>query len=90
MALGVGRNMITTPPKPIATAVHRRHPTCSPNIGTAMAVIINGPAYKMEAASAMGSGAMLASKLRRKKELMVMNAALKIQHKQMTGSTVGR
>ena len=41
---------------------------------------------------ALGEKQVLPSKfyIRRKKELMVMNAALKIQHKQMTGSTVGR
>ena len=45
---------ISTPTNPTATAVQRRMPTTSPNIGTDNAVISSGETNPTEAASASG------------------------------------
>ena len=49
-----GRRISSTPPKPTMTAIHRRHPTLSPSIGTDKAVVISGAVNPSVSASISG------------------------------------
>ena len=58
----LGCTTMSTPTKPIATAIHRRHPTCSFSMTAERMVRMNGSMKKIATASATGMTRMAAKK----------------------------